>query len=203
VRFVASNKISVEQDWTSDSSLLSKTADRYYAEGGATAVIDASYLAANKMLDRARQFPSRRYALVLISDCEDLNSYYKLSDLFAKADGTDVQIFVIALTGHLNNETGSAMLYDTAREAAIKRAQRIAVKTGGIAFFPEADEQKHYTLSPAAEAIMSELRSQYVIRYVPAYRKTDDKKRTLSVEAANDAKGGKRTVSARDGFFFR
>src|SRR6201991_1648009 len=43
VRFVGSDKISVEMDWTSDKALINKTADQYYTEGGSTALIDGLY----------------------------------------------------------------------------------------------------------------------------------------------------------------
>jgi Ca-activated chloride channel homolog len=201
IRFVSSEKISVEMDWTSDKALLSQKADQYYPEAGSTAFIDALYLSVDKMLGRMKQDSSRRYAVILISDCEDKDSYYKMTDLYKKAAGTDVQIFIIGLVKALDADLNS--LRRSPRDLATRRAERIAAKTGGIALFPETDKQKRYVTSPAAEAIITELRSQYVIGYAPTDKTANDKKRTLRVEVANDAKGEKRTAVVREGFFFR
>jgi VWFA-related protein len=201
IRFISSEKISVEMDWTSDKTLLSKKADEYYPEGGSTAFIDALYLSVEKMQARMKENSSRRYALILISDCEDKYSYYQMTDLYKKTAGTDIQIFIIGLVDQLATDFNSVR--PSARDLAIRRAEKIAAKTGGIAFFPESDKKKRYVTSPAAEAIMTEIRSQYVIGYVPLNKKADDKKRSLSVEVSKDAKGEKRTAKMRDGFFFR
>jgi len=201
IRFVGSEQINVQQDWTSDKTLLNQAADQMFIQGGATSITDALYLAAEKMLERAKRDNSKRYALIVVSDCEDRNSYYKLQDLFAKTSGTDLQIFVLALVKQLDNEI--VMVRSSPQERAVKYAQRVAAKTGGMAYFPETDKQNRYTLSPSAEAIMAELRSPYVVGYVPTYQKTDDKKRKLRLEVADGPKGEKRSAVIKDGFFYR
>ncbi|MDQ3253748.1 MAG: VWA domain-containing protein, partial [Acidobacteriota bacterium] len=80
VRFIDSSKIELKQDFTADKSLLIDALDELYVEGGATAVIDAVYVSA----ERAAEYKKgndlndrRRRALILITDGEDRNSQYK------------------------------------------------------------------------------------------------------------------------------
>lgn len=202
IRFVDSDKINILQDWTSDKFLLYKAAEQLNVEGGPTAITDALYLSAEKMLERVKLDNSKRYALIVISDCEDRGSYYKLPDVFGKTKGTDIQIFVVALTDQLDGSPGQ-LTKSTPRATATKYAERTAAKTGGAAYFPEVDGRGRYTVSPVAEAIMSELRSPYVVGYVPVDQKFADNKRKLRLEVADGPKGEKRSVIMRDGFFFR
>jgi len=55
VRFISSDKVQVVQDTTSDRGLLANGLDTLYVEGGQTAVIDAVYLAVDKLFDRVRR----------------------------------------------------------------------------------------------------------------------------------------------------
>ncbi len=64
VRFVSSEKITLEKDWTSDKNALNKILDNFYAEGGSTALTDALYIASEHILKRIGENNSKRYALV-------------------------------------------------------------------------------------------------------------------------------------------
>ena len=102
VRFTGSDNINVIEDWTSGKSKLKEILDLMFIESGQSAVIDATYLTAQKLLERENKDTSRKYAMVLISDVEDRASYYELKDLLGLLKNSDIQIFVIALTSELS-----------------------------------------------------------------------------------------------------
>ncbi|MEO8042198.1 MAG: VWA domain-containing protein, partial [Acidobacteriota bacterium] len=51
IRFVSSDKVTIEQDFTSSKTYLNDALDGLYIEGGQTAIIDAVYLAASKVTE--------------------------------------------------------------------------------------------------------------------------------------------------------
>jgi Ca-activated chloride channel family protein len=97
VRFIASDEIKILQDFTADKAALGDALDDMFIEGGQTAVIDAVYLAAEHASERRKGDPvedKRRRALILVTDGEDRNSFYKQEQLFEAMQEQDVQIFV-------------------------------------------------------------------------------------------------------------
>jgi hypothetical protein len=85
VRFVSSDKIEIVQDFTNNKSDLNEALDNLFIEGGQTAIIDAVYLAADKVdtYEKTRNPNDRkRRALVLVSDGEDRDSFYKEQQLY-------------------------------------------------------------------------------------------------------------------------
>src|SRR5687767_12228912 len=98
IRFISSDKIEVFEDWTSDKAKAIQGIQKMYVEGGQSAVIDAVYLAGERTKERLASEKSNRYAVVLMSDCEDRDSYYELDQLLNSLKGTDIQIFPFALT---------------------------------------------------------------------------------------------------------
>src|SRR6185369_14544794 len=86
IRFVSSDKIEILQDFTSNKTDLNDALDNLYIEGGQTAIIDAVYLAADKVTDyekaKGDKVDRKRRALVLVSDGEDVSSYYSQQQLF-------------------------------------------------------------------------------------------------------------------------
>src|SRR5262245_52004270 len=76
VRFISSDKIQVVQETTSEQELLINGLEGLYVEGGATAVIDAVYLASEKLAKQSTSNTTiRRRALVLVTDGEDRESF--------------------------------------------------------------------------------------------------------------------------------
>jgi von Willebrand factor type A domain. len=77
-----------------------------FIEGGQSAVYDGIYLAAQQLLDEAKKQPDNRFAIILVSDGADRNSYYTQKQLFSLVAGTDVQVYAIGLTRDLvDNQT--------------------------------------------------------------------------------------------------
>src|SRR5688572_11090629 len=137
VRFISSDNIETVQDFTSNKELLLEGLDNFYVEGGQTAVIDAVYLSAEHVSGYGRESGDRRRrALIVITDGEDRNSFYKQEQLFARLREEDVQIFVIGFVNELDKE--AALIRKSPREKAVQLINKLATETGGRAFFPES-----------------------------------------------------------------
>lgn len=195
LRFVSSDKIKLVQDWTSNGNLLQRGLENLYIEGGQSAIIDALYISAKKILEREKLQKSTRYALILITDGEDRASFYKEAQLYELLKGTDIQIFPIIFPGN----------YTKKSENEIKRfVNKMVLETGGTAFFLDSESKKKENfqdaLTAAVKAIADELRSQYVVGYTSTNQKRDGLERKLTVQVADGEKGEKRQGSIRERF---
>lgn len=195
IRFVDTGKIEELQDFTSDPEELMKALASMYAEGGATAVVDATYLAVQKAAARRKGDAGRRRAVVLISDCEDRESVYKREELVKLLRREGVQVFVISFLGQLSDE--GTFQRGSPRERAGKLAEQIAGESGGRAFFPKDLNE----LVRAAEEVARHLRSQYVLAYAPTNASADGKFRKVEVKLAAAPGRPKRKAITRPGYF--
>src|SRR5262249_6255350 len=86
VRFISSDKIETVQDFTPSKDLLMDGLESLYVEGGQTAIIDAVYLTAEHVAEykKGNQDDRRRRALIVITDGEDRDSFYKQDQLFSR-----------------------------------------------------------------------------------------------------------------------
>lgn len=186
IRFISSDKIETIQDITADKHRLLDGLDSLYVEGGLTAVVDAVYLAAERLVkQRAEEKALRRYALVLISDGDDRGSYYKKEQLFSLLGSADIQIYVIGLKGEMK---------DKAKAPAKELLNSLANTTGGRVFFPNSNDD----LTGVASEIVNDLRVQYVIGYVPSDPKEGFHK--LQVSIAEEPNQEKRVAITRLGY---
>lgn len=177
VRFISSDKIETVQDFTASKELLLDGLDSFYVEGGQTAVIDAVYLSAEHVSQyrKGDEGDRRRRALIVITDGEDRNSFYKQEQLFERLREEDVQIFVIGFVNELDKEAG--LIRKSPREKAVNLIKKLASETGGRAFFPESISQ----LPEIANEIIRDLRTQYVIAYNPTNKEQDGTYRAIKV----------------------
>jgi Ca-activated chloride channel homolog len=177
VRFISSDKIETVQDFTANKEMLNDGLDSFYVEGGQTAIIDAVYLSAEHVSEyrKGDDGDRRRRALIVITDGEDRNSFYKQEQLFARLREEDVQIFVIGFVNELDKEAG--FIRKSPREKAINLINKLAEETGGRAFFPESTAE----LPEIANEIIRDLRTQYVIAYNPTNKTQDGTYRAIKV----------------------
>lgn len=156
VRFISSDKIETLQELTSDKQVLSNGLDTLYVEGGQTAVIDAVYLSA-EYLAKARTDPNevRRRALILVTDGEDRSSYYKKDQLSRHLTSTNTQIFTIALTKDVPKNK---------IDRAFGLLSQLATDTGGRTYFANTASD----IERISAEIIRDIRTQYVIGYIPA-----------------------------------
>lgn len=162
VRFIDSDSIETVVDFTSAKSSLKEGLDTLYVEGGQSAVIDAVYVAAQRVAQyRPEHSPYLRRAVILITDGDERVSYYTRNTLVEMLRTIDVQIFTICLGK--KEAKGSQLNYALAR-AAVPLLTTLANDTGGLAFFPKSVDE----LNSIAKQIMAMSRTQYLIGYKPA-----------------------------------
>lgn len=195
VRFISSDKIETVQDFTANKEMLLDGLDSFYVEGGQTAVIDAVYLSAEHVSEyrKGDEGDRRRRALIVITDGEDRNSFYKQEQLFARLREEDVQIFVIGFVNELDKEAG--LIRKSPREKAVNLIKKLASETGGRAFFPESITE----LPGIANEIIRDLRTQYVISYNPTNKTQDGSYRAIKVTVDQGSESDKRIALTRTG----
>ena len=196
VRFVSSDKVEVVQDFTSKKSDVNEALDNLYVEGGQTAIIDAVYLAAEKVdeYEKTRNpNEKKRRALILVSDGEDRDSYYKEQQLFELLRESDVQIYVIGFVNELTKEGG--FISKSPQEKAKSFLTRLATETGGKVYFPNSVSE----LNQIAADISNELRTQYVISYYPTDNSKDGNFKNIKVVVNDGPNKEKRIAVTRSG----
>ncbi|MBV9927066.1 MAG: VWA domain-containing protein [Acidobacteria bacterium] len=199
VRFIASDEIKIMQDFTADKQALGDALDDMFIEGGQTAVVDAVYLAAEHAAERRVKSndpaeEKRRRALILVTDGEDRDSFYKTEQLFESLKEEDVQIYVIGFVNELEKERG--FITQSKRQKAVSLLDRMAKETGGRTFYPTSLSE----LPGIAQEITKDLRTQYVISYRPATTGRPGEFRPVRVAVADGRGGEKRIAVTRSGY---
>jgi len=195
VRFISSDKIETVQDFTPNKDLLMDGLDSLYVEGGQTAIIDAVYLSAERVAEykKGDDNDRRRRALILITDGEDRNSFYKEPQLFQRLREEDVQIYVIGFVNELDKDAG--FIRKSPRDKAIALINRLATETGGRAFYPQSISE----LPQIAGEIVRDLRTQYVLAYNPTNKLRDGSFRAIKVAVEDASSRDKRIALTRNG----
>jgi Ca-activated chloride channel family protein len=195
VRFVSSEKIEILQDFTANKEDLNYALENLFTEGGKTAIIDAVYLAASRVDDyeKENRDERKRRALILVSDGEDRDSYYKEEQLYELLRESDVQIYAIGFVNELSKDRGFIKKSDQGKAMAF--LERIAKETGGKVYFPNSLNE----LTGIAKDIASELRTQYSIGYIPTNTENDGSYRTIKVSVADGPNKEKRIAVTRTG----
>ncbi|MCY7346978.1 MAG: VWA domain-containing protein [Pyrinomonadaceae bacterium] len=196
IRFVSSEKIEILRDFTNSKNELNDALDELYTEGGQTAIIDAMYLAAEKVNEYEKSVnpnDRKRRALILVSDGEDRDSFYKEKQLFDLLKEIDVQIYAIGFIGDLDKE--SSFISKSPQGKAKSLLERLASETGGKVYFPTDSSE----LNAIAADISRELRTQYSIGYIPTNEKKDGSFRNIKVTVTDGANKQKRIAVTRTG----
>ena len=146
---------------------------------GRTAVWDAVY----RGLDKMKAAKNEKKALILITDGEDNSSRYSSSEVQEFAKESNTQIYAIGEPGELG--------YGPSEIETIVRV------TGGRAFFPESFNALDYYV----DLIHAELRSQYVLGYVPSRKDHDGKWRKIQVKLGQPKGLPKLAVRTKEGYY--
>lgn len=197
VRFISSDEIKIMQDFTADQQSVTDALDDMFVEGGQTAIIDAVYLSSEHAARHKRGNPledKRRRALVLVTDGEDRASFYKRDQLFESLKENDVQIYVIGFVNELERERG--FISKSRRDKAVDLLDRLAKETGGRAFYPNSLAD----LPQIAEEITKDLRTQYVVSYIPTAKAQAGEFRQVRVSVTDSPSGEKRIAVTRSGY---
>lgn len=193
IRFVSSEKIEILQDFTANKTDISDALDEFHVDGGKTAIIDAVYLAADRVTEYEKTSGDdrKRRALILVTDGEESSSFYNEKQLFDLLKETDVQIFVIGFVNELDRDSG--FISKSARTKAMDFLNRLATETGGKSYFPNDISE----LNDIAGNIATELRTQYLISYQPTNDKRDGTIRNIKVAIADGPNKQKRIAVTR------
>lgn len=194
IRFVSSQKIEIVQDFTDNKADVIDALENLYIEGGRTAVIDAVYLAVQRVQEfEESESDRKRRALILVSDGEDVSSVYSQKQLFDLLKESDVQIFTVGFLRDLSDK--NAFFSRSAQSKARSLLENLATQTGGKSYFPAETSE----LPGIARDIASEMRTQYSIGYIPSNDKNDGTYRNIKVVIADGPNKEKRIAVTRAG----
>lgn len=156
---------------------------RFVEPEGATALIDAVYLA----LDKVRKTSNPRKAVVVISDGGDNHSRYSARDLKRRAVEADAQIYSISIHEQARSREERAGVY---------LLEDLAALTGGL-HFTIRDRSE---LPQVAQKLAEAMKNVYVIGYKPSETAIPGKWRKVRVELSSRNFKSAR-VTARTGYF--
>jgi len=143
-----------------------------------TLLYDAVYLACNEKLHKE----TGRKAIVLLTDGGDQGSDETLPNAIEAAQRSDVIVYVILIADRAHFMPGEGEM------------RKLAEQTGGRVIDVGNNERK---LRAAFDQIGEELRSQYLIGYVPSNTEADGKYRKVEVKPVNS----EYKIQARKGYY--
>jgi len=147
--------------------------------GGLTALYDAVVRTSHRLTDSDSS--AGRRAIILISDGEDTDSHYLLSDAVAAAVRDDVAVYTVTVRTKQPSQRGEQTL------------RLFSEATGGRSFVVRGSED----LNRALHEIENDLRTQYFVTYRPAAIKSGF--HTLKVTSNSKEV----SIRARAGYFVR
>jgi Ca-activated chloride channel family protein len=194
MRFVDQPRTGILEDFTSDKQTLTSALSDMYVQGGQTAVVDAIYRAAEHAAERAGA--DRRLALVVVTDGEDRTSTHKVEELTQLLRRENVRVFVIGLTGLLDNTGG--IIHKSSRGKASELLETISAESGGRAFFPAFGKKVADELENAVKEIGDGLHAQYAVGFAPPGPASAGKVHKVQVRVNEAGRGKRKVVFAPD-----
>jgi len=186
-----SEEVELLEDFTNDVDLIADQLENTVVAGG-TALYDAIYLGVQK----AQTGMHQKKALIVFSDGEDRDSYYKLEELAAKVQESDVQVYCIGFLNPIPEKGLFGRWSKSVPEKARDALQAIADETGAKAFFPKDLSEINAIVSEIAH----ELRNQYGIGYISSNTARDGSWRRIRIAVDSGAPAGSH-VRHRRGYF--
>lgn len=205
--------VNLEQDYTNNTRQLEQAMNRVQintaAGGGAvgvpgigqgpvpvhgdpkgTLLYDAVYLASN---DKLRSETGRK-ALILLTDGEDQGSETKPKAAIAAAENANAIIYVIMIADRgFYYQNGYSLGY-----SGDYQMKMLTEATGGRVINVGNNGKK---LEDAFDQIEQELRTQYLLQYVPANHEMDGKFRQVAISCTDKDQPEPLKVQARKGYF--
>jgi Ca-activated chloride channel homolog len=167
------DEVELIQDYTSDIEEVKDSLENTQPTGG-TALYDAIYLGVHKAQEGKRP----KKAVVVITDGEDRDSYYKVNELLSKVQESDVQIFCVGILNPIEKKGLFGSFTRSAPEIAKEVLTKISEETGGKAFFPDQVVDIHTIVAEIA----SVLRNQYSIGYTSSNSVRDGSWRRVKID---------------------
>jgi len=173
-------QMELTQPFTNNIDLLNQGIQKL-RPGGGTALYDALYNTCHDQMLTLRENGPVRKAIVIVSDGDDNYSHAHESDAIKECQRAETIIYAISTNVSPSRDKGDDVL------------KQIADATGGVAFYPMRIED----VANGFTSIEEELRSQYLLVYLPADFKADGSFRTIYLQANNRAYH----VRAHTGYF--
>jgi len=170
----------ITQDFTNRIDALD-TGIRKLRPGGGTAMFDSLYKTCRDQMLTLKEQGSVRKAIVLVSDGDDDYSRVLESEAIKMCQRAETIVYTISTDVSPTKGKGDDVL------------QEIADATGGQAFFPRRIDD----VSIGFHNIEEELRSQYLLEYVPSDFKRDGSFRTIYLHSMDP----RYSVRAKKGYF--
>jgi VWFA-related protein len=193
-------QVDLIQDYTNDAAQLRRALDKTRINDGGgsgsggiagagqgtipvlrpkgTVLYDAVYLASTEKLQKE----TGRKALVLLTDGGDQGSDVTLASAIAAAQQSEVIVYVIMIADRMYYRSGDSEM------------RKLADQTGGRVIDVGNNPNK---LRQAFDEIQAELRSQYMVGYIPTNTVANGKYRKLELKTVNP----EYKVQARKGYF--
>jgi len=151
VRFVDAGNIKTVQDFTSNKAALINSLEGMYVEGGSSAIVDAVYFSLQHISqEKSINGSASRRVLILITDGDERDSFYKLEQLLKLIREKSVRVYAI---GFIQALTQHGI---TTKKRATNLLNKIADESGGRAFFP----QTMTDVRTIANGILDDIRNQ-------------------------------------------
>jgi Ca-activated chloride channel family protein len=176
-------------DWGRADKVLEEIRGKlgpFEKEKEATALYDACYLGIEKLRDR----PHARRALLVISDGQDSISDYSFKDVRERLRETGVLFYSVGIVE--GGQTGSSLAME-----GTAVLNEFSTVSGGVAVFPDSKKKLNATF----DQIAVELRHQYVLGFKPQGVKTDGKLHQLKVKVTPPPSMSKLFSRSRDGYY--
>lgn len=135
VSLVQEKKAALLANVTADKSVLLAGLNSLQVEPGQTMLVDGIYSSADYLSQLKNKLPDRRYALVVISDGEDRNSFYKPERLLGMLKQLNCPVFFAGFLDQLDQR--DTAVRESPRVRAKKLIEQLTKATGGKAFFVE------------------------------------------------------------------
>jgi Ca-activated chloride channel family protein len=171
-------KTTLVQSFTAQSTSIQNDV-AFQKPGGRTAMYDAVYMG----LDQIKGAKNEKKALIIITDGEDNSSRYSPGEVREFAKESDVQIYAIGEEGKLGYGR--------------TEIQNLVSMTGGRTFFPNNFNELDYYV----DLVHAELRTQYVLGYVPMNKTHDGKWRRIRVKLEAPQGLPKLVIHAKEGYY--
>jgi Ca-activated chloride channel family protein len=167
-------RVRVVQPFTSDIGAL-EDAVRSTVADGRTALYDAVHAALEELdtLSHTESDAPRRHAIVLLSDGQDTSSTQRLDTVLDLANRSNTAVYAVGLGER--DQGGRLATFEA--ESALRR---LAIQTGGRAFFPTDMEQ----LRGIYYEVRRDLANQYTIAYASSNARRDGRWRNITVRLA-------------------
>jgi Ca-activated chloride channel homolog len=172
----------LDQDFTSNIESLREGLEHIEARGG-TAMYDAVVAASDHLAKGAKQ---QKKVLLVVTDGEDNASRDSLEEAVHRVQGdAGPTVYTIGL---LDN--------DRQAKRARRALERLALETGGVAYFPKDLSE----VDDISKSVAHDIRNQYTIGYKPSRPQSEGGFRQVKVEAHGDGRT-KLQVRTRSGYY--